>query len=204
MPSSNPTTGLGVAAYIQLAGTKITNPAGGSTVHPGGYANPINGQGLGANAGGVFPVAQYALTLSVSGGTGVYGSYDYGDPKSEAVAATLVDVQNNPVTISQYYRDNFVWEAYCAPAGAGAPAWYQPNNGSIAGKQYNAAVVTLGTSYGTYDQDVVITANAVGQCIVECQYPVYDNSLGDNDGSNPASQTPIMMIYAQIIVTVLP
>ena len=117
MPSSNPTTGLGVAAYIQLAGTKITNPAGGSTVHPGGYANPINGQGLGANAGGVFPVAQYALTLSLSGGTGVYGSYDYGDPKSEAVAATLVDVQNNPVTISQYYRDNFVWEAYCAPAG---------------------------------------------------------------------------------------
>jgi hypothetical protein len=144
------------------------------------------------------------MTLSLSGGTGAYGSYDYGDPKSEAVVASLVDVQNNAVPVSEYYNDNFVWEAYCAPAGAGAPAWYQPNNGSIAGKKYNAAVVTLGASYGTYDADVVITANAVGQCIVECQYPVYDNSLGVNDGSNPATQTPIMMIYAQIIVTVLP
>jgi hypothetical protein len=169
--------------------------------------NPVNGQGIGATAGSGFPVAQYALTLSLSNGSGVYGSYDYGDPSSELVVASLVDVADNPVPSSEYYQDNFVWEAYCAPAPNAAPSWYRPNNGSATGnpaKPYNAAVVSLGTPYGTYDADVVITANAVGQCIVECQYPVYDNSLGDNDGSNPASQTPIMMIYAQIVVTVVP
>jgi glycopeptide antibiotics resistance protein len=64
--------------------------------------------------------------------------------------------------------------------------------------------VTLGAPYGTYDVDDVITANAVGQCIVEVQYPTFDNSLGDNDGYNISEQGPIMMIYAQIVVSVIP
>jgi hypothetical protein len=64
-------------------------------------------------------------------------------------------------------------------------------------------VVTLGAGYGTYDADVVVTANAVGQCIVEAQFPFADNTLGDNDGYNIPEQTPVQMVYAQVVVTVI-
>jgi hypothetical protein len=142
-------------------------------------------------------VAQYALKLSLSG---------VGAPTAEALVASLVDVADNAVLTSEYYIDNFVWEAYCAPK-IGSVGWYHPNNGSATGSvatTYDACVVTLGAPYGTYDVDCVVTANHVGQCIVEAQYPVFDNSLGDNTGYNPAEETPIMMIYAQIVVSVIP
>jgi len=213
MPSSNPTTGLNVAAYVHVAGPNIT-PAGGLTGGPtndaiGGASSGFpQGQGTGAvpNAAGSpagapgRPVAQYALTLSLSNKT--VNGVRYMNT-CEAVAS-LVDVADNTVLTSEYYQDNFVWEAYCAPASNAVEGWYRPNNGTAGPATYNACVVTLGAPYGTYDVDDVITANAVGQCIVEVQYPTFDNSLGDNDGYNISEQGPIMMIYAQIIVTVIP
>jgi len=141
MPSSNPTTGLGVAAYVHIAGANVTSPSGGTTVHPGAVTNPVNGQGIGATAGGKYPVAQYAVTLSLSGAYGVSSEVE--------LVGSLVDVANNAITNGGYNMTDFVWEAYCAPA-PNTEGWYRPNNGSIAGKKYDACVVTLGSSgYGT-------------------------------------------------------
>lgn len=204
MPSSNPTTGLGVAAYVHVSGTNI-QPAGGLTGAPandaiGGASSGFpQGQGTGAVPSAGHPVAQYSLTLSLSGKTVNGVKYN-----SECLAtASLVDVADNAVLTSEYYVDNFVWEAYCAP-GPGVEGWYRPNNGTAGPATYNACVVTLGAAYGTYDVEDVIIANAVGQCIVEVMYPTFDNSLGDNDGYNVDEQTPIMKIYAQIVVSVIP
>jgi hypothetical protein len=203
MPSSNPTTGLGVAAYVHVSGVNVT-PAGGLT---GGPTNdPIGptsgfpqGQGTGAVPSTGHPVAQYALTLSLSGATvdGVlYAS-------SAELTASVVDCANTAQTGA--YEVDAVWEAYCAPA-PNTEGWYRPNNFVPPGKspKYDAATVILGTPYGTYDADVVVTANAVGQCIVEAQWPTFDNDLGDNDGYARPTETPIMMIYAQVVVTVIP
>jgi len=55
-----------------------------------------------------------------------------------------------------------------------------------------------------HDADVVVIANAVGQCIVEAQFPTFDNTIGDNDGYTAPEEGPIMFIYAQVIVTVIP
>ena len=74
MPSSNPTTGLGVAAYVQVSGVNVT-PAGGLTGAPtndaigGATSGYPQGQGSGAVPSANHPVAQYALTLSLSGKT---------------------------------------------------------------------------------------------------------------------------------------
>jgi hypothetical protein len=201
MPSSNPTTGIGVAAYVHVSGLNVTNPAGGSLVHPGTTASPINGQGIGATAGGVFPVAQYALTLSLSGAT-VNGVHY--NPSAELIA-TIVDVLNEPITNGGYNQTDAVWEALCAPA-PNTEGWYRPNNGSSTGSatsNYNACVITLSTPYGTYGADVVVTANALGQCVLECQFPTFDNTLGDNDGYTIPEQGPVMFIYAQVVVTVI-
>lgn len=203
MPSSNPTTGLGVAAYVHVSGVNVT-PAGGLTGGPtndaiGGASSGFpQGQGTGAVPSAGHPVAQYALTLSLSGATVNGVTYS---PSAELVAS-VVDVANTAQTGS--YEVDAVWEAYCAPA-PNTEGWYRPNNFGAVGKSpaYNACVVILGAPYGTYDADVVVTANAVGQCIVEAQWPTFDNDLGDNDGYTRPTETPIMMITAQIIVTVL-
>jgi hypothetical protein len=206
MPSSNPTTGIGVAAYVHVAGVNVTNPAGGSLVHPGSTASPINGQGIGATAGpssgpGNFPVAQYALTLSLTGATVNGVKYN----TTAELTAALVDVLNEPITNGGYNQTEAVWEAYCAPA-PNTEGWYRPNNGSSTGSatsNYDACVITLGAPYGTYDADVVVTANHVGQCILECQFPTFDNTLGDNDGYTAPEEGPIMFIYAQVVVSVI-
>jgi hypothetical protein len=68
----------------------------------------------------------------------------------------------------------------------------------------NSSVIVLGNPSGSYYADVVVTAKAVGFAVVEASYAVYDNSLGDNLGYDPASIQPIMKIYALLNVTVLP
>ena len=204
-PSSNPTTGLGVPCYAHVAGINVT-PAGGLTGGPtndpiGGAASGVpQGQGTGAvPSKPSFPVAQYALTLSLSGKT--YNGVAYA--KSCGLVGSVVDVADNVIPNADLYTylpANFIWQAY---QSFSTDTWYRPNAGSAGPNTYNGQVVSLGTSYGTYDADVVVTANAVGQCVVECQFPTFDNSLGDNTGYNPEDKTPEMMIYAQVIVTVV-
>lgn len=204
MPSSNPTTGLGVAAYVQVTGPNV-QPAGGLTGAPtndaigGATSGYPQGQGSGASPSANHPVAQYSLTLSLTGKTVNGVKYN----SSAELVAVLKDVANTTIVNGGYNQTDVVWEAYCAPA-PNTEGWYRPNNGTAGPNTYNACVVTLGAGYGTYDADVVVTANAVGQCIVEAQFPTFDNTLGDNDGYNIPEQTPVMMIYAQIIVTVIP
>lgn len=84
-PQHNPTDGLGVAAYVQVTGTNVTNPSGGTLAHPG--SNGANGQGIGATAGSGFPSAQYALTLSLTAAGGKAATCQ--------LAPVIVDVKNN-------------------------------------------------------------------------------------------------------------
>ena len=201
MPSSNPTTGLGIPCYVHVAGINV-QPAGGLTGAPsntpiGATGGVPQGQGSGASPSKPSsPVAQYSLTLSLSGKT--YNGVAYA--KSCGLVGSVVDVSDTVIPNSEYNLANFVWEAY---QSFSADTWYRPNAGTAGPNTYNGEVVSLGASYGTYDADVVVTANAVGQCVVECQYPTFDNNLGDNTGYNPEEKTPDMMIYAQVIVTVV-
>jgi hypothetical protein len=203
MPSSNPTTGLGIPCYVHVSGINVQNSGnltGGPTNAPiGATAGVPQGQGSGpqtGTAGQYKPVAQYALTLSLSGKT--YNGVAYA--KSCGLVASVVDVSGTVIPNSEYTLANFIWEAY---QSFSKDTWYRPNAGTAGPNTYNGEVVSLGASYGTYDADVVVSANAVGQCVLEASYPVFDNSLGDNTGYNPEDETPIMAIYAQLVVTVV-
>jgi hypothetical protein len=196
MPTSgSQTTGLGVAAYIQLAGgtgaSALTNTSGGSLTHPG--SNGGNGQGIGATAGGVFPVAQYAITLSVSG-TGTYET-------TADLVASLVDAQNNPYDPSDL--DQFTSVSYNNPS-QGSPAWYNPSN--FAGYNPNVASTTASGISGS-TSTVAITALNPGQAIVEVCFATFDNTLGAANpaaGANTVESQPLMKIYVQVVVTVIP
>jgi len=184
-PQHTPTDGLGVAAYITLSGSSgssvITNTSGGANKTDGG-----NGQGVGAGtaASGSKPVAQYALTLSVSAAGG-YAS-------SLAVTAALKDAQNNAYTPV----NNIVVKSYNNPS-AGDPAWYNPSN--FAGYDPDVASATE-PSVSAGNEVFTITALAPGQAIIECQFPTFDNTEGDSAGTG----NPFDMIYVQVVVTVIP
>lgn len=207
-PQHTPTDGLGVAAYVQLSGSSgssvITNPSGGSTAH-GGSVQGTNGQGIGATAGGSgsattapgFPNGQYALTLSVSAAGGFASSL--------AVTARLADVLNNTYTPV----GNIVTVSYNNPSTDGdgdTPAWYNPSN--FAG--YSADIASVSEATVSAGNEVfTITALHPGQAIIECQFPTFDNTLGNGasgavDGGSPMQQNPVNMIYAQVVVTVIP
>lgn len=117
MASSNPTTGVGVAAYVQVTGTGITSTG-------------VNGQGNGAGTGSTNkPVAQYALTLSLAG------------TATCQLTTVIKDVANT--TISQVGTP--VYKSYNNPA-AGSPAWYHPSPATIASNAYNANVASVSSS----------------------------------------------------------
>lgn len=184
-PQHTPTDGLGVAAYVTLSGSSgssvITNSSGGSNKSQGS-----NGQGIGPGtaASGSFPVAQYALTLSVSAAGG-YAS-------SLAVTATLEDVANNSYTPV----GSIEAKSYNNPS-AGSPSWYRPSN--FAGYSADVASVT-DTSASAGNEVFTITALNPGQAIVECQFPTFDNTNGDDSNTD----NPKDMIYVQVVVTVIP
>jgi hypothetical protein len=188
--SGSATTGLGVAAYIQLTGgtggSALSNPSGGTLAHPG--SNGGNGQGIGATAGGTFPVAQYALTLSVSGA----GTYE----TTANLTAELFDVQNNPYVPSDL--DQFTAISYNNPS-AGSPSWYRPSN--FAGYSPDVASVSASGISGS-TAGIAVTALNPGQAIVEVAFATFDNTLG-NTAQPPADQ-PVMKIYVQVVVTVIP
>ena len=99
VPQSNPTNGIGVAAYVQLSGTGLVANETVAANKP----NPGN----------------YSLTLSLtsSGGHQLYCT----------ATASLVDVSNNTSTYSVYDpQQNFIAESYNDPAN-GSPAWYKPS-----------------------------------------------------------------------------
>lgn len=186
MPSSNPTTGLGVAAYVHVSGS-----SGSSAIGPVG--TEMAGQGTGAVASGTKPNAQYALTLSVSAAGGFVTTL--------AALAGLVDAQNNPYVPTDL--DQFTAISYNNPS-AGSPGWYRPSAGTSGGSTaYNAdvaSVVAAGISGST--SSVTITALNPGQAVVEVAFATFDNTLG-NTAQPPANQ-PVQKIFAQILVNVIP
>jgi hypothetical protein len=185
-PQHTPTDGLGVAAYVQLSGS-----SGSSVIEAVGTAFP--GQGNGASASGTKPNAQYGLTLSVSGAGG-YAS-------SLAATASLVDAQNNPYDPSDL--DQFTAISYNNPS-AGSPSWYRPSPGSSGGSSaYDADVASIsaaGISGST--SSVTITALNPGWAVCEVAFATFDNTLG-NTAQPPADQ-PVMKIFVQVLVQVIP
>jgi hypothetical protein len=191
-PQHVPTDGLNVAAYVQVTGTNITNCAsGGLTVATEATANDtrgLNGQGYGAVASSSKPVganAQYALTLSLGGKT--YGGTVYSDTCQ--LTTVLKDVHD--VTYVSWVGSP-VYKSYNDPQ-AGSPAWYKPS--PFAG--YNANVASV-SSTG------LITGLAVGQAVVEVQFPTFDFVASSLDPEpTQASGDPVMMIFCQVLVTVV-
>lgn len=204
-PQHNPTDGLNVAAYVQLTGTNLSNRAnGGLTVATEATANDttgLNGQGFGA-VGNIAnrPNAQYELVLSLAGKT--YGGTVYANTCQltvvlKDVAGTTYTPVGSPVYFSSADPAN--------KAGA-APAWYSPSN--FAGYDPNVASVS---SSG------LITARALGQAIIEVQFPTFDNTLsspqaggtypantpGTSGTATPQQSNPNEMIYAQVVVNVV-
>ena len=193
-PQHTPTDGLGVAAYVTLSGSSgssvIYNSSGGAN-----QSNGNNGQGIGPGtaATGTEPVAQYALTLSV----GANGGYE----TSLVCLAKLVDVAN-----SQYTPVNsIVVKSYNNPS-AGSPAWYKPSN--FAGYSADVASVSDTASISVGSESFVITALNPGQAIIEVLFPTFDNNLGNQTGDtvnpNVEAYNPLMAIYVQVVVTVIP
>jgi hypothetical protein len=200
--ANTPTDGIGVAAYVTLSGTSgssiIVNSSGGANKTQGSSTQKQAGQGIGPGtaASGVLPVAQYALTLSLSSAGGYHNSL--------AVTAAAKDVVNSDVATTA-----FVAKSYNNPA-AGSPAWYNPSN--FAG--YDPSVVSATASGAT----ITITALALGQGVVEVQLPVFLNTLSSPavGGTYPANtpghtgtatteqKNPNEMIYVQVVVTVIP
>ncbi len=213
------TNGVQVAQYIQVTGAGLTavgvdlglqdsveNANSFGAVGQGHGAHPT------AHAGDSRPVPQYGITLSLSGATvnGVVYS------KSVGLIAAVVDVLNDTVPAGEYYEGfEFNWVALgSVPKNAGT--FFNRTNNFVSTNAAPAsgspaypagAIVTLGTPYGTYDADIVITAAAVGQCVVKVQAPWANNNLGQtqDDGydSPTGTNTPLMGIETEIVVTVI-
>jgi hypothetical protein len=89
-----------------------------------------------------------------------------------------------------------VYKSYNDPQ-AGSPAWYRPSNGTAGPETYNANVASV-SSTG------LITGLAVGQAIIEVQFPTFDFVASSLDPEpTQASGDPVQMIYCQLIVTVV-
>ncbi|PWT75546.1 MAG: hypothetical protein C5B59_08690 [Bacteroidetes bacterium] len=187
-PQHTPTDGLGVAAYVQVTGTNVVNNSGGAGSAQGTTGFPL-GQGIGAAPSSNHPVAQYALTLSLSAATVNGVAY----AATCQLTTVLKDVSNTTYTPV----GTPVYRSYGDPANkaASAPAWYNPSN--FTGYDPNVASVS---SSG------LITSRHVGQTIVEVAFPTFDNTLGnDPNASGDAGMAgePKNFIYAQIVVYVI-
>jgi hypothetical protein len=170
-PQHNPTDGLGVAAYVHVTGSGV-----------GSIGATFSGQGNGASSSGVLPNAQYGLILSLSSAGGKSNTCQ--------LTASAVDAKNNAYSTV----GSFVYKSYNNPSN-GSPSWYKPSRGSSTGNSvsnYNDNVASVSSSG-------LITAIAVGQAIIEVQFPTFDNTIGNDANTG----NPDEMIYAQIVVEVI-
>jgi hypothetical protein len=147
--------------------------------------NPTDGLGVAAEinlTGGVGGSAistlvanqQYAITLSLSSA----GTFH----NTAALTAAIKDAKGNAYTPS----GNAGSIAYVAPPTAG---FFKPSNfGS-----YNARIVSVANSGGN-GLTVTLTSVAVGQAVVEVNFPTFDNS----------EAATAEKVYALINVTVIP
>jgi hypothetical protein len=200
-PQHNPTDGLAVAAYVQVTSSNergpsnLTNPANGgltvSTEATAHDATGLNGQGYGAVAGANHPQAQYQLQLSLSNKT--IGGVIYSN--TSQLTAVIKDVANTTYTPR---IGSPVYKSYGAPATGG---FFNPSN-AISGNGLLANQVAYNARVASVSATGLVTARAVGQCIVEVQFPVFDNVMTPETDADTAD--PTQMIYVQIVVNVVP
>jgi hypothetical protein len=186
-PQHNPTDGLAVAAYVQVTGTNVVNNSGGAGAAQGttGYAL---GQGIGAVASSKHPNAQYELTLSLGSKT-VNGVVYSNTCQLTTVVKDVANTTYSPRIGSPVYK------SYGNPVGA----FYNPSNGisgnGVLGTQVAYSALTASVSAGG-----LVTGLHVGQTIIGVQFPVFDNTLGNE----PTMGNPQEMVYAQIVCNVIP
>ena len=191
-PQHNPTDGLGVAAYVQVTGTNVTNRSGGAGAAQGTAGVPL-GQGIGAAPSTNHPVAQYALTLSLSAATVNGVSY----AATCQLTTILKDVKNN--TYSTSNTANTVYKSYNDPA-AGSPSWYRPSPG-LSGNGKLGTQVAYNANIASVSSTGLVTAISEGQAAIEIQFPTFDNVMTPED--NTETGNPTQMIYVQVLVTVI-
>ena len=186
-PQHVPTDGLGVAAYVQVTGTNLSNRAnGGLTVATEATPNDttgLNGQGIGAVASTNRPGAQYELVLSLSGAT-IGGTVYASTCQLTTVLKDVANVTYSPVG-SPVYRSE-------SNPSAGSPAWYKPSN--FAG--YTPDVASVSSSG-------LITALAKGQANIEILFPTFDNTESAQGEPFENVTDPNDMIYARVLVNVV-
>jgi hypothetical protein len=186
-PQHNPTDGLAVAAYVQVTGTNITNNSGGVGAAQGTVGFPL-GQGIGAASSTKHPVAQYQLTLSLGSKTVNGVAYS-----NTCQLTTIVkDVANTTYTPR---IGSPVYKSYGNPVGA----FYNPSNG-ISGNGLLANQVAYSALTASVSAGGLVTGLHVGQTIIGVQFPVFDNTLGNESTMG----NPQEMIYVQIVCNVIP
>jgi hypothetical protein len=134
MASSNPTTGIGVIAYVQATASPVALTSTG-----------VNGQGNGAGTGSTnHPVAQYAVTLSLA------------NSPTTTLTAVLKDVANTTESSSNGNVAKF--KAYCTqsapsrPASTGSPdivATVGATSGVIVAQHVGQTIVEV--QFATFD-----------------------------------------------------
>lgn len=158
------------------------NASGGTTV----YTGTITGGGTNNFVGMEFTIAGFAT--AANNGTFLCTAND----TTTLTLTNAAGVAETHAGTAKSYVGSAIYYSYGDPANkAGSPpAWYNPSN------------------FGSYDPNVasvsssgLITSRAVGQCIVEVAFPVFDNTLGN---ATQAQAEPKNMIYTQIVVTVIP
>jgi hypothetical protein len=89
-----------------------------------------------------------------------------------------------------------VYKSYNDPQ-AGSPAWYKPSRGTAGPNTYNDNVASVSATG-------LITGLAVGQAVIEVQFPTFDFVASSLDPEpTQASGDPVQMIFRQILVTVV-
>ena len=176
-PQHNPTDGLNVAAYVHVTGTNLTNRSGGglTVATEATYAgtSSANGQGYGA-IGNVAnrPNFQYALTLSLS--SKLIAGVQYSNACT--LTTVITDVAGTTYTPvgSPTYRTLCTQSAPSRPGTTGSPDIIATCSGAV------------------------ITAVAIGQVILEVEFPTFDqvDAVGE-------TYAPVGAIYAHVVVTVI-
>src|ERR1700675_1815521 len=187
-PQHNPTDGLAVAAYVQVTGTNVVNNSGGAGAAQGTTGFPT-GQGIGAAPSSKHPQAQYELTLSLGSKT-VNGVAYANTCQLTTVLKDVANTTYSPV-------GSPVYKSYGNPTGA----FYNPSN-AVSGNGLLANQVPYSALTASVSGSGMVTALHAGQCVIEVQFPVFDNVMTPE--TDHQTGDPTQMIYVQIVVNVIP
>jgi hypothetical protein len=177
--------------------------------NPNPAHNPTDG--LGSAVSIVATASAVALTALHTPATGkpypgIYTvTLSLANSATTTVTPTLVDVNNTAYSATS---GSWIYRAFASTAGDsaafGGSGGTAANTPNLAPKfSYKAGILSVGASGAS---TCLITALAVGQAVVEIDYPVYDNPLAVGAGSpgglsGGASMAP-QSVAVQIIVTV--